>query len=170
MGTLWNTSNNHKQLGICLSNYLSFWKYRGHIHWPQDITRLRLASSCHCIARFARQPVPYLCLICIGVPKHRSCPMTWMAILLLSAPASSMEWVVRTTVLRWLIHFPWKNMNKHIYRYELIWTRRRTHNWVHLSALHLSFHSARFHFQGQYIQYVYNTYIFIYTSYIYIYT
>ena len=55
-----------------------------------------------------------------------------------------------------------------IYRYELIWTRRRTHNWVHLSALHLSFHSARFHFQGQYIQYVYNTYIFIYTSYIYI--
>ena len=48
----------------------------------------------------SREPSPYLCLMCIGVPKHRSCPMTWIAILLLNAPASSIECVVRTTVLR----------------------------------------------------------------------
>lgn len=103
-GTLATTTNNSEYVcqTICHSESTAVTSI-GH-KTSQDY----VLAGCHCIARFARQPVPYLCLICIGVPKHRSCPMTWMAILLLSAPASSMEWVVRTTVLRWLIHFPWK--------------------------------------------------------------
>mmetsp|Transcript_99770 Transcript_99770/g.321681 ORF Transcript_99770/g.321681 Transcript_99770/m.321681 type:complete len:240 (+) Transcript_99770:441-1160(+) len=54
------------------------------------------------------RPWPYLDLICCAVPRHRNCPSTWMAMREQRASASSMEWVVRTTVwplLRILITF-----------------------------------------------------------------
>ena len=85
---------------------------------------------------------------------------------------------------RWLIHFPW-NKYEHTIWTRRIWTHvnlskhtvwidmNKKKNWLHLSALQLSFHSARcwrlFHFQERYIQYVYNTHIIYIIIYTYIY-